>query len=120
MMTYLKKGSAVVVVGEIGPPQIYTDREGKPQVSLEITAEIIRFSPFGKPDRGEQQQQAGANPAYGQQASPGASHGQGGFGEQSFGSPQTHGTYGAPPPSYANANSPNNSQNLAGEEPLPF
>jgi single-strand DNA-binding protein len=48
MMTYLKKGSAAIVVGELSKPEIYQNRDGQPQVSLEITAEIIRFSPFGK------------------------------------------------------------------------
>ena len=47
-LAYLKKGSAVVVVGELGIPDIYTDKSGNQQISLEITAEIISFSPFGK------------------------------------------------------------------------
>jgi len=47
MISFLKKGSAVIVVGELGKPEVYTDKEGRPQVSLDITAEIIRFSPFG-------------------------------------------------------------------------
>lgn len=55
MLTYLKKGSAVIVIGEMGKPDIWTDKEGRPQVSLEITAEIIRFSPFGNPDRSGQE-----------------------------------------------------------------
>lgn len=50
MMTYLKKGSAVIIIGEMGKPEIYTDREGRQQIALELTAEMIRFSPFGKPD----------------------------------------------------------------------
>lgn len=52
MMTYLKKGSAVIVVGEMTKPEIYNDKEGRPQVSLQMTAEMIRFSPFGT-GRGE-------------------------------------------------------------------
>jgi single-strand DNA-binding protein len=60
MMAYLKKGSAVIVVGEMGKPEIWTDKEGKPQVTLEITAEIIRFSPFGS---GERQEQGATQPA---------------------------------------------------------
>lgn len=55
MMTYLKKGSAVIIVGELQKPEIWTDKEGKSQISLDVTAEMIRFSPFGKPDRQEQQ-----------------------------------------------------------------
>ena len=50
-IAYLKKGSAVVVVGEMGIPDIYTDKSGNQQISLEITAEIISFSPFGKGGR---------------------------------------------------------------------
>lgn len=51
MMPYFKKGSAIIVIGELGKPEIYNDREGRPQVSLEVTAEFIRFSPFGKPNQ---------------------------------------------------------------------
>lgn len=54
MMPYLKKGSAVIIIGEMGKPEIYTDKEGRPQVSLDLTAEIIRFSPFGKGERSGQ------------------------------------------------------------------
>jgi single-strand DNA-binding protein len=50
-LAYLKKGSAVIVVGEMGIPDIYTDKSGNQQISLEITAEIISFSPFGKGGR---------------------------------------------------------------------
>lgn len=49
MIPFLKKGSAVMVYGDVHKPEIFTDREGKPQVSLEITAVQIEFSPFGKP-----------------------------------------------------------------------
>ena len=56
MLPYLKKGSAIIVVGEMGKPDIWTDREGKPQVSLEITAEIVRFSPFSSSERSNQEQ----------------------------------------------------------------
>lgn len=48
MLPYLKKGSSIIIVGELNKPEIYKDREGNPQISLEITAEFIRFSPFGK------------------------------------------------------------------------
>lgn len=65
LMPYLKKGSAVIVTGEMSrPPEIYTDKEGKSQVSLELTAEILKFSPFGNPDR------AGQESAQGNAASP--------------------------------------------------
>lgn len=54
-LAYLKKGSAVFVVGEMGIPEVYTDKNGNQQISLEITAEIISFSPFGKGSRPEGQ-----------------------------------------------------------------
>jgi single-strand DNA-binding protein len=53
MMPYFKKGSAIIVIGEMGKLDIYTDKEGRPQVSYDLTAEIIRFSPFGKTERTE-------------------------------------------------------------------
>jgi single-strand DNA-binding protein len=49
MMPHIKKGSALIVFGELQKPEIYTDREGKPQVSLEMTAVSLQFSPFGRP-----------------------------------------------------------------------
>lgn len=66
MMSFLKKGSAVIVHGEIHKPEIFNDREGKPNISLEITASHLEFSPFGKPG-GSQAAQEG-----GQQAAPAA------------------------------------------------
>jgi single-strand DNA-binding protein len=50
MLPHLKKGSGVMVFGELQKPEIFTDREGKPQVSLDIRAAQIQFSPFGKPE----------------------------------------------------------------------
>ncbi len=62
IMDHLKKGSAVMIVAEMrSKPEIYTDKEGKPQISLNVTAISIRFPPFGRPDRQES--------AQGQQAS---------------------------------------------------
>ncbi len=48
MIPYLKKGSPIVVFGEVQKPEIFNDREGKPQISMEITAVHLQFSPFGK------------------------------------------------------------------------
>lgn len=66
MMPYLKKGSAVMIFGEMQKPEIFTDREGKSQISLELTALSIQFSPFGKPGganaSGGQPQEGKANP----------------------------------------------------------
>jgi len=70
MLPYLKKGSPIVVAGEVHKPEIFTDRDGKPQASMEITASYIQFSPFGKPGspgQGEGQQ------VHAQAAAPGHS-----------------------------------------------
>ena len=48
MVPYLKKGASVIVMGELSKPAIYNDKEGNPQVSLDITVDIIKFSPFGR------------------------------------------------------------------------
>ncbi|MCE5295329.1 MAG: single-stranded DNA-binding protein [Chlamydiales bacterium] len=50
-LAYLKKGSPVIAWGEMGIPDIYTDKDGNPQTSFEIIAEHISFSPFGNKDR---------------------------------------------------------------------
>ena len=60
MMPYFKKGSPIVVCGEMQKPEIFTDRDGKPQISLNITATHIQFSPFGKPDRPQDGQESSA------------------------------------------------------------
>jgi len=65
MISYLKKGSAVIVTGEMSKPEIYNNREGQPQISLNMTAYHIAFSPFGKGDKAQQQEQ---QPAYAGQA----------------------------------------------------
>ncbi len=87
IIPYFKKGSPIIVVGELSKPEIFTDREGRPQVSMNITAQNIMFSPFGRPDgqgSGEgaagQQSQGHAQtsqvePSYGNQEM--AVHGQG-------------------------------------------
>ncbi len=51
LISFLKKGSSVIVMGELQKPEVYNDREGKPQISMEITAALLQFSPFGKPER---------------------------------------------------------------------
>jgi single-strand DNA-binding protein len=53
MVSFLKKGSAIIVVGELQKPKIFTDREGASQISLDVTAHHIQFSPFGKPNSGQ-------------------------------------------------------------------
>ncbi len=46
-LQYLKKGSGVIISGEMGIPEIYTDKDGNPQTSFEIVADSIIFNPFG-------------------------------------------------------------------------
>jgi single-strand DNA-binding protein len=53
MVPYLKKGSPVICTGELNKPEIFTDRESKPQVSVSLTAWHVSFSPFGKPQSQE-------------------------------------------------------------------
>lgn len=54
MVPYFKKGAALIVVGEMSKPEIYNDKEGQPQISLNVTADIVKFSPFGKSERSSQ------------------------------------------------------------------
>jgi single-strand DNA-binding protein len=54
MLPYLKKGSALIIMGEMAKPETYVDKEGKTQVSLTLTAEIIKFSPFGKTGKSDE------------------------------------------------------------------
>lgn len=61
MMPYIKKGSALIVHGEIRrKPETYQDREGQVQVSMELTATQIRFLPSSQKsnDRGSSQPQS--------------------------------------------------------------
>lgn len=50
IISYLKKGSSVMVIGEMSKPEIFTDRDGKSQVSMNLTASDLQFSPFGRTD----------------------------------------------------------------------
>ena len=63
MLQYFKKGSPIVVMGEMMKPEIFNDREGNPQISMQMTAQHITFSPFGKPknDSNDGQQYSGGN-----------------------------------------------------------
>ena len=85
MMTYIKKGSSLIVIGELQKPEIWTDKEGRPQVTLEVWAEILRFSPFGRSDKEQSGTTASSRTPYG-------AHSEEGFGEQTFGGgAQQHG-----------------------------
>lgn len=71
MLKYVKKGSALMAFGEMAKPRIYNDRDGNPQVSLDLTVREMRFPPFGRSgEQGNVQQQqepqmATAAPTYG-------------------------------------------------------
>ena len=85
LLAFMKKGSAVMVFGEVHKPEIFNDKDGKPQVSMELTALQLQFSPFGKPGGSQnsaaqepRQNQAAhseamANPYMGMQSMNGAS-----------------------------------------------
>ncbi|MBI3901065.1 MAG: single-stranded DNA-binding protein [Chlamydiia bacterium] len=89
MIAYLKKGSAIVVFGELHRPEMFTDREGKQQISsLEVTASHIQFSPFGKGGSSGQQAGGQLGQEAGQHEMP-----------PSFGAPSSFGT----PPSFGEA-----------------
>ncbi|OGN62103.1 MAG: hypothetical protein A3F09_03940 [Chlamydiae bacterium RIFCSPHIGHO2_12_FULL_49_11] len=60
MIQHLKKGSPVLAMGSWAKPEIYTDKEGKSQVSVNMTATSLSFSPFGKP-KGAGGEEAGTN-----------------------------------------------------------
>ena len=54
ILKFFKKGSAIIVVGNMSKPDIFNDREGKPQVSMDLTATNILFPPFGRSSGGAQ------------------------------------------------------------------
>lgn len=60
MISYLKKGSGVIITGKMNPPTTYVDKEGRTQIALEVTAEMIDFNPFGRSDK--QQGEGQGNP----------------------------------------------------------
>ena len=63
ILPYLKKGSGIIVVGEITKIEIYNDKEGRPQVSVEVRADSLKFSPFGN-----------TNPERSNEGAPGSQH----------------------------------------------
>jgi single-strand DNA-binding protein len=81
MIAHLKKGSPIIVIGELNKPEIFTDREGRPQVSMSMTAFNLMFSPFGRPDSGSTENKEVASSekemAYAGAAESSIAHGQG-------------------------------------------
>lgn len=119
LISYLKKGSAVIVTGRMNPPSSYTDKEGRTQVSVEVTAEMIEFSPFGKTDRSGEGQM--------QQTATGQSHGGNSY-EASQASPYDEGQfqtthasqYGKSPSSYGSHATGQGNHSQTDEDNLPF
>jgi single-strand DNA-binding protein len=70
MIPYFKKGSPIVVMGEMNKPEIFTDRDGKPQVSMSLTAFSISFSPFGRPDGGSDSRESSHEVSHGSAPEP--------------------------------------------------
>jgi single-strand DNA-binding protein len=80
MIPHFKKGSPIIIVGEMNKPEIFTDRDGRPQVSMSMTAFNLMFSPFGRPESSGGESTTApttqAEPAY-SAATEGFSYGQG-------------------------------------------
>lgn len=85
MLVNMKKGSAIIVLGELAPPQLWTDKEGRTQVSLDVTAEIIKFSPFGKTERSGQEQGSAASHQAPAAPAPAQQHSEPSYGSASYG-----------------------------------
>ncbi|HRD55631.1 MAG TPA: single-stranded DNA-binding protein [Parachlamydiaceae bacterium] len=103
MLPYLKKGSALIIMGELRV-RPYADKEGNQRFSLDVTADTVRFSPFGKPDstRQEGSQTSSASPYSGNQP----------FAAQAQNSYQSTPSYGQ--------NQAESMSNLADDDSIPF
>lgn len=100
ILSYFKKGSAIIVSGEMLKPEIYTNKEGQPQVSLNLVAYHIAFPPFGKGERQENGEQQG-QPSYGQ-------------------AQNSHGGSGGSSPGQQQGQSQNEESNAFAEDEIPF
>ncbi len=83
MLSFMKKGSGVIVSGKLNPPTTYVDKEGRTQIALEITAEMVEFSPFGRADRAEGQNPVGTNNYNNSQYNPASQQ------SQAYGAPES-------------------------------
>lgn len=126
IISFLKKGSAVIVFGKMmKTPNIYNDKAGQPQVQLEIIAQMIEFSPFGKSDRSGTDNSTSQG-HYGEQKQPSAPRPMN-VDHSSFAAP----TYGSPNNSYEApahfspqqpfaSNAPSSQDQYLEEDNLPF
>ncbi|MCH9612529.1 MAG: Single-stranded DNA-binding protein [Chlamydiia bacterium] len=94
IISFLKKGSSVIITGELQKPEIYNDREGNPQVSLNLTANNISFSPFGGKKGDGQQAGQGMGQGAGQGMDQGMDQGMGQGGQGGYGYQQQGGSEG--------------------------
>jgi single-strand DNA-binding protein len=53
IIPHLKKGSLIMVVGEMQPPKIYTSK-GENRINLQIDAKMIKFIPIGKKEEAKE------------------------------------------------------------------
>ncbi|MCH9632594.1 MAG: Single-stranded DNA-binding protein [Chlamydiae bacterium] len=74
MLSYFKKGSSIIAMGEMNKPEVYTNKEGQPQVSLELVASDIRFSPFGRSEKSNSDGAQAAAPMQQQASAPAGSN----------------------------------------------
>ena len=136
MMPYWKKGSALIVRGKMRKPEIWTNRDGQPQASVEVTADTIDFNPFGRSDAEKSEGFGGGNQGgfnsggnqggFNQPNSGGGGGNQGGFGQDPFSS-GNGGGFGMDSQSSSDPFGSGNAQQMAGsgsgsvpEDDLPF
>lgn len=48
IMPHLKKGSAIIVMGNLKPPRIWTDQSGQPRTQLDVDAVSLEFPRIGR------------------------------------------------------------------------
>ncbi len=103
----------------MGKPDIWTDKEGRPQVSMELTAEIVRFSPFSTGERDGNAGGTAQGNNQNQNQNQGQSHNNYGSDTSSndFGSPMG---YGNQQTSQGTASRYTPAAHAQEEEPLPF
>jgi single-strand DNA-binding protein len=68
MLPYIKKGSALFVMGTMNPSEIYQSRDGTSQISYDVIAAEMSFISTGRSEKagqeGGQQQEGSYTPAY--------------------------------------------------------
>ena len=53
MLSYIKKGSGLIISGELFPPTTYQSKQGETRISLGVKAEGISFLPAKKEEKDE-------------------------------------------------------------------